>query len=383
MAPSKTEKKSDDAERVSAGNKHQTSHDSSEPKQTRNKRQKTLEETMSKDESEDKGDAAEQEQNQDDDDAVEENEDKKTEDSKPTDSDKPANGKNKSAVEPHQEENVPSNILEKGIVYFLIRGRVNIETPSEVDEIRRTYMLLRPIEKDAKLGDGPIGDAGNSRLVAIPKKVLPLSGRDRFMAFVEKAGVSFDEIKNDFMASSDYETKTAGSRHAPAARPVGEGVYAITSTGRESHFAYMLTLPEKPETVQGELGLKEKGSFILSTKNPKFPGPANANLPQGPEFSEDVMEEFRDLRWMSTKPSHLDYVNAQILLIGESSGIDKAVEPQKEDQKADAKEPMEVLEDLEEEDLKRMKDLPGDDSASIFADLQARANDYPKLQTTF
>lgn len=86
---------------------------------------------------------------------------------------------------------------------------------------------------------------------------------------------------------------------------------------------------------------------------------------------------------MGTKPSHLDYVNAQILLIGESSGIQKAVEPQKEDKESGAKEPVEVLEELEEEDLERMKDLPGDDSAAIFADLQARANDYPKLQTTF
>lgn len=59
------------------------------------------------------------------------------------------------------------------------------------------------------------------------------------------------------------------------------------------------------------------------------------------------------------------------------------MEPQKKDQKEGKKEPEEVLENLEEEDLNRMKHLAGDESASIFADLEVRAKDYPKLQTTF
>jgi 6-phosphofructokinase len=82
---------------------------------------------------------------------------------------------------------------------------------------------------------------------------------------------------------------------------------------------------------------------------------------------------------MPTEPDHLDFPNAQILLIGESSGVDKAVEPQEKDKK----EPEDVLEELEEEDLERMKHLGGDDSAAIFKDLEAKAKDYPKLQTTF
>lgn len=91
------------------------------------------------------------------------------------------------------------------------------------------------------------------------------------------------------------------------------------------------------------------------------------------------MDDFRKRRWMPTEPDHLDFPNAQILLIGESSGVDKAVEPQEKDKK----EPEDVLEELEEEDLERMKHLGGDDSAAIFKDLEAKAKDYPKLQTTF
>ncbi|KAK3694187.1 hypothetical protein B0T22DRAFT_506479 [Podospora appendiculata] len=293
---------------------------------------------------------------------------------------------NNSAVEPggrDGSETMPSSILEKGIIYFFFRGRVGIDEPSEADDIARSYILLRPIEKDAKLGSGPIGDAGNTRLCAIPKKVLPLSGRDRWISFVEKAGASFQQIKDEFLSATDYATRTAGTRHSPAATPVGEGVYAITSTGRESHLAYMLTLPDKLGEVQKEIGLREKGSFILSTKNPEYPGPASTQLPKGPEYPKEVLKEFRSLRWMPTLPKHLDYVNTQFLLIGESSGVEKALETQKKDQKAGVEEPAEELEKLEEEDAVRMKHLNKDDASRIFADLEVHAKEFPKLQTTF
>ncbi|KAI1443616.1 hypothetical protein F5Y02DRAFT_428573 [Annulohypoxylon stygium] len=277
---------------------------------------------------------------------------------------------------------VPSNILEKGIIYFFIRGRVGIDEPSSVDDIRRSYIVLRPLSKDAKLGEGTIDDAGNSRLIAIPKKVLPSSGRDRWIAFVEKSHASFQTLKDELISASDYVTKTAGVRHTPAATPVAEGTYAITTTGRESHLAYMITLPDSLGEVQREIGLKEKGSFIVSTRNPQYEAPKGTSLPQGPNYTKEVQDEFRALRWSATQPKHLDFVNTQFLLVGESSGIKKATEPQN-DQKEGQEKPIEELEKLEDEDTHRMKDLRGDDSEAIFADLQARAKDYPKLQTTF
>ncbi|KAI1101566.1 hypothetical protein F4804DRAFT_315453 [Jackrogersella minutella] len=277
---------------------------------------------------------------------------------------------------------VPSSILEKGIVYFFIRGRVGIDEPSSVDDIRRSYMVLRPLDKDAKLGEGTIDDAGNSRLIAIPKKVLPLSGRDRWIAFVEKSHASFKTLKEDFVSGSDYATKTVGVRHTPAAAPVAEGIYAITSTGRESHLAYMITLPEDLGEVQKEIGLREKGSFIISTRNPQYEAPKGTSLPQGPDYTKEVQDEFKALRWTATQPKHLDFANTQFLLIGESSGIKKATDPQAGQEKNEQL-PIDELEKLEDEDTHRMEDLQGDDSASIFADLQARAKDYPKLQTTF
>lgn len=95
------------------------------------------------------------------------------------------------------------------------------------------------------------------------------------------------------------------------------------------------------------------------------------------------MEEFRSLRWLPTQPKHLDYAYAQFLLIGESCGIEKATEPRLKDQKAGKDEPAQELETLEEEDTRRVKALDDDDAGRIYADLQAHAKDYPKLQTTF
>ena len=63
---------------------------------------------------------------------------------------------------------------------------------------------------------------------------------------------------------------------------------------------------------------------------------------------------------MGTQPKHLDYVNAQFLLIGESGGeLGKAVEQQDKDAKEDKETPAEELEKLEHEDEIRADHLKG------------------------
>lgn len=199
------------------------------------------------------------------------------------------NGASGNAVEKsaEREKSTPSSILEKGIIYFFFRGRVGIDDPSGVDDVARSYIVLRPIPHGAKLGDGPMGDDGNNRVLALPKKVLPKSPKDRFMMFVEKAKVGLQAIKDDFLSASDYETKTAGPRHTPAATPIAEGVYCVTSTGRDSHLAYILTVPSEINEVQKDIGLQQRGSFVTSVKNPQYEGPAQAQLPEGPKFPKE------------------------------------------------------------------------------------------------
>ncbi|KAL8697689.1 MAG: hypothetical protein Q9224_002186, partial [Gallowayella concinna] len=280
-----------------------------------------------------------------------------------------------------REQSTPSSILEKGLIYFFFRGRVGITSPSEVNEIARSYIILRPLPHGAKLGDGPIADAGHNRMLALPKKVLPVSPKDRFMTFVEKTNVSMEEIK-DTLSASDYMTKTAGSRHTPAAAPIGEGVYAITSTGSETHLAYILTIPAEISEVQEAVGLKARGSFLTSAKNPETSAPAGASLPKGAEYPREIQDEFKGRGWMPLEPKLLDYDNAQFIIIGhKDDALEKATVPQPDDEERNKEAPKEEMEKLEHEDELRVEHLKGDDS--VFEDLGLSSKEFSGMQTTW
>lgn len=261
-----------------------------------------------------------------------------------------------------REKKVASNIIEKGIIYFFTRGRVGIEEPENVQDLQRTFFVMRPLPTGAKLGDAAVPDTEQNRLVALPKKVFPKGGNDRFMAFIEKSKVSMKTLREEFFQGSEYETQTLGTRHNSPVTPIGEGVYALTEVGNSTHLAYMLTIPEKPEQVQNDLGLREKGSFVISLKNPTRKGPANATLDEKPDYPQKFIDDFRGLAWMPIhKAEYLDYPNAQILLIGE--GEDKfgqALEATDKDKKDGNKESAEEeLEKLEDEDQIRIDHLHG------------------------
>ena len=151
-----------------------------------------------------------------------------------------------------------------------------------------TYFVLRPLPSGAKLGDGALPDLKNNRLLALPKKVLPKSHADRFMAFVEKEPTTIQDLKDNFFKGGNYETKTMGTRHTESVTIVGEGVYTLLrKEDRSTHLAYALTIPSNIGEVQEDLGLRSQGSFIISVKNPERSGPASASLPQKPEFPKE------------------------------------------------------------------------------------------------
>lgn len=279
-----------------------------------------------------------------------------------------------------REKIMPSSILEKGIIYFFTRNRVGVDDAESISDLQRTYFVLRPLPMGAELGNGAIEDLQNNRLLALPKKKFLKSHRDRFMAFVEKANTTVQDLKENFLQGSDYTTQTAGARHNQPVTPVGEGVYTITCTDASTHLAYMLTIPSKLGEVQEELGLRSRGGFVVSVKNPEKPGPASARLPQKPDFPKGILQEFRGLAWVKMLPEYSNYVNAHILLIGEGTegSVGKALEPTLEDQKNQKETPMAVMEKLEHEDELRVQHLHGDDS--VFDDLKI-SKDYPKVLT--
>jgi hypothetical protein len=108
-----------------------------------------------------------------------------------------------------QGEECPLTTLEQGIIYFFYRGRVDVEEPHGVQDVARSYIVLRPLETEVTGGEDALDDAGNARLLALPKKMLPKKHGDGFLAFVEKAKCSMKDLREQF-SGSEYTTKTSG-----------------------------------------------------------------------------------------------------------------------------------------------------------------------------
>ncbi|KAJ4290062.1 hypothetical protein N0V88_006566 [Collariella sp. IMI 366227] len=280
------------ADDAQPGSKHKTAEGAGLPqpkraKKTNEKGQKTIEETIAGEKGQRKEDVKGEspELKQQNAETKKEAKERKIESNKPQaekqEEDNAGPGEEAKKPSSTKDTTTPSNILEKGIIYFFLRSRVDTSSsPSNMSDVARSYILLRP-SPSTRFTHTPLPDTNTNRLCLIPKRLSP-------------------------------------NRPRP-----------------------------------------------------------------GPEYPKKFLEEFKSLRWAPTQPKHLDYVNTQFLMVGESSGVEKALEPQEEDEKEGKKEPGEEMEELEEEDAKRMNGLSDDDSAKIYADLQVDAEDYPKLQTTF
>lgn len=81
-----------------------------------------------------------------------------------------------------REERVEKSlIMEKGIMYFFFRPKVAVEHAESLDDVQRSYIVLRPLPLGATLAEGKIKDGGNNRLIAVPKKRLPVRGYEKFL----------------------------------------------------------------------------------------------------------------------------------------------------------------------------------------------------------
>ncbi|UFS72173.1 hypothetical protein LPW11_08260 [Geomonas sp. RF6] len=220
----------------------------------------------------------------------------------------------------------PDGVLERGNIYFLYRPKVEQKHPKGERDIERFFMVMSPEGKKLY------------REIIIGRKALPKvhNGGDRNWGFVKMVVRDPHDLVEEFKEAR-YETKTRGTREVGAARPAGEGVYAIVRHDDHTHLVYSLELPEKPREVQRELGIEDEASYILSIKNPEKPAPQQAGLrgDQKATYPYKLREGFQDRRFIDADPpDFLDYEGTEIMLIGaaedpsEELGIE--LDPEKE-----------------------------------------------------
>jgi hypothetical protein len=200
-------------------------------------------------------------------------------------------------------------VLERGNIYFFYRPRIEEQAVHGFEDVQRMYMILRAHGKRSY------------RLIIIGEKRLPVvtgAGDRKLWGFVEKVASRAEEVEDE-LDPKTYPTRTRGERHLPAARPAGEGVYAIARHRDHTHLAYALELPTKPGEVQRALNIVEEGSYIISVKNPEAPSPAGTGLDEArrARFPKDLQERFRERRFIPLDPpDFLDHEGAEILLVG-------------------------------------------------------------------
>lgn len=126
------------------------------------------------------------------------------------------------------------------------------ERPGGLEDVYPFYVVLKPQGRELW------------RLLVVGRKRLPDPERHEFhWGYVDKIADRAEAIESELRGAMPGE----GGRKVEAARPVGEGVYAIVRHHGDMHLAYALELPKRPGLSQRALGIAEEGVMALTVKN--------------------------------------------------------------------------------------------------------------------
>jgi hypothetical protein len=236
--------------------------------------------------------------------------------------------------------NPDAEILEQGDIYFFYRPKKDAQEVKGVEDVRRFFMVTAPEKRRAGREEerkeeifSP--DSSKSellyRLFVIGKKSLPevrkteARASERYWAKVGAIFKDANELTKE-LSSDEF-------RKGDAARPVGEGKYAIVKHHQNhTELAYILELPKEPGEAQEELGIEKEASYIISVINPKKPAVSSVadggrypSVEEIPMYPEELLKEFGDNDTfvpLSRNTRFLDYQNTQILLTAAREGRD-------------------------------------------------------------
>jgi hypothetical protein len=216
-------------------------------------------------------------------------------------------------------DNNEAAILEQGDIYFFYRPKKDAQEVKGIEDVRRFFMVTAPEKENREDNKSQL-----YRLFVIGKKSLPevrkteAKASERYWARVDGIFKDTNELTKE-LSSDEF-------RKGDAARPVGEGKYAIVKHQNHTELAYVLELPNELGEAQKELGIEKEASYVISVINPKIP--KQSNLPsteEPPKYPQEVLDEFNENEnfvplFKDTK--FIDYQNAQIILVGAREGRD-------------------------------------------------------------
>ena len=218
-------------------------------------------------------------------------------------------------------------ILEQGDIYFFYRPKKNSQDVKDIDDIRRFFMVTAPENKYNHIKGEGKGDKNKRqfyRLFVIGKKSLPeirkseARASERYWARVGGVFEDKDELTKDLF-SDEF-------REGDAARPAGMGKYVIVEHQKHAELAYILGTPDEPGEAQKELGIEKEARYIISVINPKTPTPPGyPSAEESPKYPDKVLKKFKDNEnfvSLSNDTEFINYLNAQIILIGAGEGKD-------------------------------------------------------------
>src|SRR5919198_2693013 len=218
--------------------------------------------------------------------------------------------------------NHDAEILEYGDIYFFYRPKVRSEQVKGIEDVRRFFMVTAP-EKENSNNKSQL-----YRLFVIGKKSLPEVRKTEARAsegYWARVGGIFKDANQ-----LTKELLSDEFRKGDAARPVGEGKYAIIKHRNHAELAYILEMPKEPGEAQKELGIEKEASYIVSVINPRKP--AASSIPEGgsypsteeiPMYPEELLNEFGDndiFVSLTRDTRFIDYLNAQVILTGVREG---------------------------------------------------------------